>query len=143
MAIKITLDDAEINAAIVAHLKSKIPTADAGTVEVTIVAARQPNGPYADVSFEFEGATPVVSEKKPAAKKPTVKAETKAKSEPEPEEVEEDTPPFEEDEIETSAEEDAADDAAAEELAEEEEEKSPTTTPAKGKGKSIFSKRSS
>lgn len=141
MAIKITLDDAEINAAIVAHLKSKIPTADAGTVEVTIVAARQPNGPYADVSFEFEGAASTVSVKKSVEKKSPVKAETKVEAEPEPEkvaEVVEDKPPFEEDEIETSEKEDAADDAAAEELAEEEKSSTDST-----KKKSIFSKRTS
>lgn len=58
MAIKITLDDAEIQAALTAHLKAKIPTVDTNSIDITVVAGRQPAGPYAEVSFEFEGSKP-------------------------------------------------------------------------------------
>ena len=118
MAVKLTLDDKELLAAISAHLATKIPTADVETIDINIVSARTPNGPYAEVTFEFEGSNPKpVVKAAEAEAKPVVKAKPAPKVvEPESTVTEEDEAPFEPDEIETSEEEDAADDAAAEEI---------------------------
>jgi len=134
MAIKIQFDEAELKAAVKAHLKAKIPTADASTVQLNIVAGRQPTGPYAEVDFEFECFTPqTVSDEEikveaPAKTTPSKKTFSKkvvkevVVTDPEDTVItEDDTPPFDPaDEIETSEEEDAADDA--------EEEDTPTET---------------
>lgn len=130
MAIKLTLDDRELDAAIKAHLASKIPTADIDTVKLNIVAARQPNGPYAEVEFEFQGAEVIAEKAKPVATKRRAAVSKTVEVTPEPESTveAEDTAPFETEEdvvdldaeLQSTAEEDAADDLAEDEVAVEE-----------------------
>lgn len=128
MAIKLQLDDAELVAAITAHLVARIPTADASSVSINIVAARQPTGPYAEVEFEFQGASnALTTTTAPVATKrrSTVTKAVEVKAEPESTVTEEDSVPFEADEIVTTSEEDLADDLAHEESSAEDDVETP------------------
>ena len=125
-------------------------------MKLNIVAARQPNGPYAEVEFEFQGAEVIAEKVKPVATKrrAAVSKTVEVTREPESTVEAEDTAPFETEEevvdldaeLQSTAEEDAADDLAEDEVAVEEadvaaeEAEEPTTTT---KRKPLFGKKSS